>query len=274
MALAKHKKAAIITGLCMGLLVPFGAMTLTPSHSNAAILVYDAQNVAEAIKEAINTANILTENQKQVAMMLLNIKSLTGEKIAEILQQQVNAEKSFNWCKTGYDLDNLEAMIKEGKIPGILDVSTPWDEKGARDITGEILKKSIGNVDDIFASLSTPLDPYKQIQMNLKAVNATAASATRTAQAVQMSDQSYAKSIQLSLDAANNAEGTKQVQQSIAAMTATNAMETRNGNEMLSQLVGLTAEDIYAKNVERASAEKRLQDSKDALHLTAFGSKN
>ena len=267
-----HKKAAVITGICMGLLAPFGAMAISSHHANAAILVYDAENVAQTIKEVINTANILTENQKQVALALLNIKSLSVDKIAEIIQQQMQAEEDFNWCKTG-EVNDPDVLLKEGKIPSIM-ATGPWDEKPAHNITEELLRKCIGNVNDIFASLSAPLDPYKQIQMNLKAVNATGTTAIKTAQAVQRSDTKLAKSVQTSLDAANNAEGTKQALQALAAIDASNAMETRNGNAMMAQLVGMTAEDIYARNVERATAEKRMQDSKDALHLTAFGSKD
>lgn len=270
MLFAKHKKAAIITGICMGILTPLGAMAISSDHANAAILVYDAENVAQAIKEVTNTMNILEENRKQVEIGTINIKSLDPDSLLGIIQQLMNAKDDFNWCKTP-EMSDPDVILQSGKVPGILDGG--WDEKPAKNITEELLRKCIGSVDDIFADLAHPFDPYKNIEMNLKAVNATAISATKTAQAVQMSDKKYADAVHLALDAANNAEGTKQVQQSIAVMTATNAMETRNGNEMLSQLVGLTAEDIYAKNVERAISEKRLQDSKDALHLTAFGSK-
>lgn len=267
MEIAQHKKAAIITGICMGLMVPFGAMSLSSHHANAAVLVYDAKNVEEAIKEAIQTANILTEQEKQVALQILNTKSLDAEKIISIIQKQNAGNQDFNFCKTQQSTggDLLEA---QGRIQGVL------NEYAYSKYPTDLLKRNMGTIKDVFDGKITVVDGYKQVMKNLESVNVTIEDATMSAQAVQKSDKKLTESVQDALDAANNAEGTKQVLQSTAAIHAANAMELRNGNDMLAYLVAVTAQDIYAKNMERAAAEKRLQDSKDALRLTATGSKD
>jgi len=255
MAFAQHKKAAVITGICMGLLVPFGAMTLTPSHTKAAILVYDAQNVAEAIKEAINTAKILTESEKQVALQILNMKSLDAGKILEILQQQQAANDDFNWCRMNQK--TIELLQQEGKEPGLLNYHSK---------VTDILRNEIGTIKDVFDGKITVVDAYKQTQKNQKALEQTQIDAVMTAQSVQHSDAKLANSVQKAVDAANNAEGMKQVQQAAVAVAATHAMETRNGNELLANLTAVIVEDMHAKNIEKAKVEKDEQDSKDYLH--------
>ena len=62
------KKTAIVTGIVVGVASCFTAM-LPESHiTEAAIAVIDEKNIEEAIKTAVQTAKILTEEQKQLAL--------------------------------------------------------------------------------------------------------------------------------------------------------------------------------------------------------------
>ena len=254
MGIAQHKKAAVIAGICMGLLVPFGAMTLTPHDAEGAILVYDAKNVEEAIKEAIQTANILTEQQKQVALAILNTKSLDPEKLVTILQEQSAGNDDFNWCKTSQMTPEVLKQI--GKEPGLLNYHTS---------TTDILENEIGTIENVFDGKITVVDAYKQTQKNQKALEQTQIDAAMSAQAAQHSDAQLTKSVQDALNASNNAEGIKQVQQAAVAVSAANALETRNGNNVLANLLAVVVEDYHVKNLERAQTEKMEQDSKDEL---------
>ena len=88
----KFRKAAIAMGLLLGVTVPLGAMSLSSRNAEATILVYDQKNVEEAIKEAVQTAKILTEEQKQLALNILNTKSLDAKKLLAMVQSQQAAE--------------------------------------------------------------------------------------------------------------------------------------------------------------------------------------
>ena len=67
------KKTAVVS-CAVGVLASFTAMIPTSHSTEAAIAVFDAKNIEEAIKTAIQTAKILTEEQKQLALQILNRK--------------------------------------------------------------------------------------------------------------------------------------------------------------------------------------------------------
>lgn len=61
-----RKKHAIILGVCLGITAFTGGSLSATRHTNAAVLVHDDSNIAEAIKTVTNTYNILTNLQKQL----------------------------------------------------------------------------------------------------------------------------------------------------------------------------------------------------------------
>ena len=67
------KKTAVVS-CAVGVLASFTAMVPTSQSTEAAIAVFDAKNIEEAIKTAIQTAKILTEEQKQLALQIFNKK--------------------------------------------------------------------------------------------------------------------------------------------------------------------------------------------------------
>ena len=67
------------------------------------------------------------------------------------------------------------------------------------------------------------------------------------------------------VDAANSAEGQKQVLQAQTSILAAQALATHNGNEALTNLVAMVAEEAYARNYEKAMTEKMEQDSRDSM---------
>ena len=80
-----------------------------------------------------------------------------------------------------------------------------------------------------------------------------------------MADGKLNVNVQQAMDAANNAEGQKQVLQAQTAIMAAQAFATHNGNEALANLVAMQAEEFYARNYEKAMTEKMEQDSRDSL---------
>lgn len=87
--MAWSKKAAVGIGVAMGLLATFTAMLPSSHKSEAAIAVIDQQNIEEAAKTAIQTAKILTEEQKKYALMLLQMKKLDASILQQIAQDEI-----------------------------------------------------------------------------------------------------------------------------------------------------------------------------------------
>ena len=90
------KAAAVGIGALMGIGATFLAMVPNSKDSEAAIAVFDQKNIEEALKTAVQTANILTEEQKQYALMLLNMKKLDTGVLAKFIQSQANQEQALD----------------------------------------------------------------------------------------------------------------------------------------------------------------------------------
>ena len=85
------KKTAVVS-CAIGVLASFAAMVPTSHSTEAAIAVFDAKNIEEAIKIAIQTAKILTEEQKQLALQILNMKKLDVSMLTDLIKR--NDEKT------------------------------------------------------------------------------------------------------------------------------------------------------------------------------------
>ena len=72
----KLKGKILATGLFLGISAGFLAMIPTSHHTSSAIAVIDQRNIEEAIKRAIQTAKILTEEQKQLTLQIFKEKTL------------------------------------------------------------------------------------------------------------------------------------------------------------------------------------------------------
>ena len=249
----KFRKAAIAMGLLLGVTVPLGAMSLSSRNAEATILVYDQKNVEEAIKEAVQTAKILTEEQKQLALDILNTKSLDAKKLLAMVQSQQAAEDSLLSGDIMYPKDALEKM---GKLPSILNRnSTPT----------AIMENEIGTIESVYNGDATVVDLYQRTMKNRKALDATYKAAAESAKNIQTADAKLSTTVNIAVDAANSAEGQKQVLQAQTSILAAQALATHNGNEALTNLVAMVAEEAYARNYEKAMTEKMEQDSRNSV---------
>lgn len=254
------KKYWIPVGLLLGVTVASGAMMFSPSHSNAAVLVYDAQNVAEAIKTAINSAKILTEEQKQLALELLNIKSINENTIIRILQKHQKA--TTDDILAGDARIDPEILRRQGKGVGVLNSGTT---------VVHVLQNEIGSVDRVLNGRETLVDLYKDSQKNYKALEATYQDAIQSAANTQVSSATLADSVNDALDAANNAEGQMQVMQADSYIQAAQYTEARNTNYLLGQMLAAEVQKAYVENRQNAISDRLDQESKD--NLKKFGPK-
>ncbi len=244
--ISKHRRKAIVLGVCLGITSFMGASLSVTKNTSAAVLVHDDQNIAQAIETVTNTYNILTNLQKQLLIDILNNKKLDVDKWLAILQAQAGAEEQKNngdFCKSPAEL------AKSGELPGILNRhSTP----------GTVMASTIGSVQDVInGSNAAPLtDPTTSAFTRGAAIEASARDAAQMAHNVQYADAELAKSVDAALETANNADGIMQVEQANAAIAAAQVRSIQNGNQLLAQMAASNAQAQAAGNMEKVIQRK------------------
>ena len=150
----------------------------------------------------------------------------------------------------------IEVLEKMGKLPSILNRnSTPT----------AIMENEIGTIESVYNGDATVVDLYQRTMKNRKALDATYKAAAESAKNIQTADAKLSTTVNTAVDAANSAEGQKQVLQAQTSILAAQALATHNGNEALTNLVAMVAEEAYARNYEKAMTEKMEQDSRDSM---------
>ena len=129
----KMKGKILAASLALGISAGAVAMIPTSHHSSAAIAVIDQQNIEEAIKTAIQTAKILTEEQKQMALMILNAKKLDISMLEDLLQRNINKQKN---SRAG-DMIYPDSILQKNKS-----IEKIWNER-------------IGNIEDLINGNAT-----------------------------------------------------------------------------------------------------------------------
>jgi hypothetical protein len=234
------KKTAIGMGLCIGTMAAFLAMIPSSKSASATVLVYDAQNVAEAIKTAINTATMLTNEQKQLALQILNMNKIDGTTL-------------INWYKNQQTQQNEvlnEENVKIGALNTSSTVSNFWNTE-------------LGSVEDVLNGNTSLVDLYSSTQKGIKALDKTNYDSLHNAKAVQIQNDALSSTVTNALQAANNADGNLQAVQAATTIQAANAQATIQGNALLANMAAMEAANYQRENVERATNLQLEQNSKD-----------
>lgn len=254
-SISRNKKKAIILGVFLGATSFIGGSLLVTRNTNAAVLVHDNENIAQAIETVANTYNILTNLQKQLLIDILNNKKLDTGKWLAILKGQAEAEAQNNngdFCKTPIELS------KSGELPGILNRhSTPT----------AVMASTIGRVQDVINGNNAEFwkNADDRAFTRAAAVESSIKDTAQTASNVQYSDAELAKSIDDALEAANNAEGLMQVEQANAVIAAAQVRSIQNGNLILAQMAASTAQVQAADNMEKTMIRKAEKVARDEL---------
>ena len=82
------KKIVIGLGVVMGGIASMVAMIPHSTPTKAAVLVHDQENIAQAIKEVAQTAEILINAKNQLEIMKINIKSLDWQTLTGFKTKQ------------------------------------------------------------------------------------------------------------------------------------------------------------------------------------------
>ena len=145
----RRLQKAVLCGMLLGLTIPLGAMVFhshRAGQAEAAILVHDERNIAEAIKTAITTADILDRNTKELALAVINAKKLDGAMLGRWASQNeavlAMSERFGEWLGDRLDVWGVtvspETLEKLGKSPAILNQHTT---------TEDILYHRIGSIE-------------------------------------------------------------------------------------------------------------------------------
>lgn len=253
--MTKTKKAAIACGVILGVSASLIAMLPTSKSTKAAVAVFDAENVAKAVEIVTNTINIYNTAVDSLNLEKINMKHIDPNILGDIFKKQDDAKKTGTWLDSHAERD-IEILKEQGITPSILNKNTTPEQ---------ILMNEMGDVNEIFKMGATIPEMHLMAQNNGKALDASYKSAATASQSVQASDAQIDASVKEALDAAANAEGDMQVQQSLVALSAANVRATENGNQLLAQLVATQAQTGYADNLERAAVEQLEESSRQKL---------
>lgn len=248
------KKAGIAAGLVMGAAASLLAMPVFLHPGHAAVAVFDAENIAKAVEMVTNTLNIQKLNLDQLILQKINMKHLP-EAVKERIEHSQEQSDDLAWANGSHANRDAELLKKMGITPSILNTSTTPES---------ILKSQMGDLNSIFKTGSIPV-MHEMAQNNAKSLDASFTDAATSAQNIQKADDAISQSVDLAVQAAANAEGDMQVQQSLVALSAANVRSTENGNRLLAQLVATQAQKGYAENIEKAAVEQLEEVSRQKL---------
>lgn len=230
----------LITGLvigCLGTATGFAVSQFSDKKANAAVMVYDAENIMEAAKTAINTANILTEEQKELALQIIDMSSMTTEQLANYLQKHSNNQDEI-WNEN----ENKNGALKQSNS-----VSKFWQD-------------NFNNVEAVLNGNMTVVDAYEANQKALNALEKTQFDAIHNAKATQNAANEMGVMVNDALTNSANAEGTKAAVQANTQAVAVAAMGTLHTNNLLSDMVAQQTLK-YKKELDEEAASIALQQT-------------
>ena len=245
----KIKTYAILSSILMGTLGAAISMVPQERTASAAVLVYDAKNVEEAIKTAITTADILTNEEKQLALQIINMRSMDAEQILSYLQSHSDQQQQV-WD---------ERMGKAGALDPNMS-------------TESFLETCFPNIENILNGNMTMTDAYAQAQKSLQALEKTNADALHNAKTTQTAGLSLHNSLHQVLENSKNAEGEKEAQQANTQAAAVGATAQIYGNNLLSDMAAIQAVK-YQKEIQEEAMARSINDTTyEKLHAATQGS--
>ena len=233
------KTTAVITGIVVGVAASFTVMLPTSHKSEAAIAVIDQRNIEEAIKTAIQTAKILTEEQKQLALQILNMKKLDISMLETLMKRNEEKEK----IPLSGDLIYPESLIKQNES-----IQKIWNER-------------IGNIEDVINGNMTVYDIIIQEQKRQRAIHQSAKETASAAQETIKLDKQNMEDAKVALEASNKAEGQQQVLQAGNYILYDILQSVSAGNRAKAHMAASMAAYFDAKVQEQAESERILKNS-------------
>lgn len=233
------KKTALASAVVVGIGASFVTMLPTIQKTEAAIAVIDEKNIEEAIKTAIQTAKILTEEQKQLALQILNMKKLDVSMLEDLMKRNEEKEK----MPLSGDMIFPESLIKENES-----IQKIWNER-------------IGNIEDVINGNMTVYDVVVQEQKRQKAIHQSAKETAQVAQQTIKLDEKNLKDAQKALEASNKAEGQQQALQAGNYILYDILQSVSAGNRERAHMAASMAAYFDSKVQEQAESQRILKNS-------------
>ena len=234
------KKTVIVTGIVVGVAAGFTAMLPTSHKIEAAIAVIDEKNIEEAIKTAVQTAKILTEEQKQLALQILNAKKLDISMLETLMKRNQKKEESI--------------LAGDAVMPsGIIN-----DKSKSVQAQRE---ERIGNVEDVINGNMTVYDMAIQEQKRQKAIHEASKGAAQAAQQTIQFDKQNMEDAKKALEASNNAEGQQQALQAGNYLLYDILQSVSAGNRAKAHMAASMAAYFDSKVQEKAESDRILKNS-------------
>lgn len=248
------KKSAAI-GILFGVSAGIFAMLPASRHTEAAIAVWDEKNIEQAIQMVTQTASILSDQDKQLILSILNSKKLSEDTILRYIQ-------------------GVEQMDKNSPLHG--DIVIPdglgsnWDEykkqhpeynkaANATQQANAMLQASwidkLGDLSLVLNGQETVAGAYMSEIKREKALNATYLNAAREAQQAQMSNDDIAEMTNTLLNDSYQAEGQMQAMQIGNNINAQGVYALLMMNKQIAAQYKAQAAYMQSQNIEKAAVE-------------------
>lgn len=242
MKFLRNKFKYIAFGLCMGAVAAGINMYNLSRGSEAAVLVMDDKNIAQAVEEVIRTTKILNTEQQNLLIQMIQSKKFDSNILGQMMKTSNDNRGFMSDCV--------------GSYRGILSKSTSTDS---------YLRSQIGMVEDVFNGDITVYDAYKKWESSIKAREQAAYDAAATAKAAQDVTRNASKGNAEALNNSQNAEGLNQLYQAGNALQANHNDIANAQLQVDAHMLALMAEKTHQESMERAMREQYRKDCLDAL---------
>lgn len=251
----KIKLAAI--GVVAAVSASVFVMPFTANRSQAAVAVFDEQNIAEAIKTAINTANILTETQKQLALDILNTKGFNNKILERFIKGTYNDIKDSQ--------DSTQKVFDEGMASTDKATSIMHLDRSMTDFWAD----QIENVDAILSGNMTLTDLYNQYEKHRKAEEIMSKTSINVSREAVASAENVQERVNESLENSAEAEGQKEAVQANTQGIAAGVTAVETGNTIMATMLAQQAQKDAIENAEKMAAVKHEADVRNSVNNSA-----
>ena len=229
----------LLAGLLLGGISTMGAMAISSHHTNAAVAVIDEKNIEEAIKTAIQTANILTNEEKQLALMMLNAKKLDAEKILKYEYEHASQQ--------------TQVLNEKGMYQGLNNTNTAIDNAW---------RARLGDLESVLNGNITAATAYNNEVKREKVLAETYKDAAVSAKNVQQMNETLAENTMLAAQNSASAESSDQVLQYGNQIKANGVLGMLHFTRVYSNAVQAEVAHYQAENLRRAQMEARDADAR------------
>lgn len=226
---------AITTVTLLGLT---GFIMLPAGHrTEAAIAVIDAKNIEEAIKTAVQTSNILTQEQKKVLMQIANMKKF-----------DIDVQKNFTAEGDAQEQKVMQEILqRKGTSTPASTVQAVWTER-------------IGNIEGLLNGTISYQDVMEAEAKREELLHDTYLDAAKAAKMSSQNNGTLIENTQGILMHSNSAEGALQAAQAGNALNAQQVYGIANATGLLNHLVQMEStkyEKEAVEEVERMNLAKQ-----------------